>query len=290
MHAIMSVDVEEWFHIPVGLDNSLPFDQWDHATQRVQEVIPKMLDIFDQNKVKATFFFLGWIAEKHPYLVKEALSRGHGIASHGFAHKLIYNQTPDEFNEDLHRAKSVLEDLTGKTVKGYRAPGFSITPETVWAFDILVQNGFEYDSSIFPGTRFFGHYNSFHKEPVIVNYAGKEIIEFPQTLVNFGLFKLSCFGGGYFRLFPSLFIKTMSEIIIKNNRPLIFYMHPRDIDINQPKINFHLLKKFRHYVNISKTEKKLINIAQDFSFKSFEEVIADPLFFENLKHYNLNNN
>ncbi len=287
MSPIMSVDVEEWFHIPSGLDNILPFDQWDQATQRVQDVIPKMLDIFDRNKVKATFFFLGWIAEKHPLLVKETLRHGHEVAVHGYAHKLIYNQSKKEFNEDVYRAKSILENQAGKSVIGYRAPGFSITPQTEWAFDILANHGFKYDSSIFPGNRDFGHYNSFNKEPVIVKTASNDIIEFPQTLIDFGFFKLSCFGGGYFRLFPRFFIKIMSERIIKNNRPLIIYMHPRDIDINQPKIHFPLVKKIRFYINIAKTGNKLYNITRDFTFKSFDTVLSDVSFIESLEQYNI---
>jgi polysaccharide deacetylase family protein (PEP-CTERM system associated) len=283
IEAIMSVDVEEWFHIPTGLDNILPIDQWDQATQRVQEVIPQLLDLFDKNKVKSTFFFLGWIAEKHPNLVKETLRRGHEIATHGYSHRLIYNQTSKEFNEDVYRAKSIIENLTGRPVLGYRAPGFSITPETEWAFDILMEQGFRYDSSIFPGERFLGHHNNFNKEPVIVTSGGREIIEFPQTLVDFGLFRFSFFGGGYFRLFPAFFIKMMSGIIIKNKRPLIFYIHPRDIDTLQPKLHYPLLKEIRHYINISKTEEKLNSITQSLRFSSFEHVMSDPAFLEKLR-------
>ena len=279
----MSVDVEEWFHIPSGLDNILPFDQWDQATQRVQDVLPKMLDIFEQNHITATFFFLGWIAEKHPLLVKETLHRGHEVATHGYAHKMIYNQTPDEFNKDIHKAKSVLENLIGQSVIGYRAPGFSITPETEWAFDILAKHGIKYDSSIFPGKRYYGHYDKFNKEPTIVKTAGNEIIEFPQTVVDFGVFKLSCFGGGYFRLFPKYFFKKMSRIIKRNDRPLIIYIHPRDLDIDQPQLPFSFLKKIRHYINISKTEQKLYDITSCFSFKSFEKVISEVTFIEKLK-------
>jgi len=279
----MSVDVEEWFHIPIGLDNFLPFDQWDQAIQRVQYVLPKMLDLFEKNNLTATFFFLGWIAEKHPALVKDTLRRGHEIASHGYAHKLIYNQTPDEFKEDIHKAKSILENLTGQSVIGYRAPGFSITPETEWAFDILANHGIKYDSSIFPGKRFYGHYDKFNKEPTIVKTANCEIIEFPQTVVDFGVFKLSCFGGGYFRLFPKSFFLTMSGSLKKNDRPLILYIHPRDIDILQPKIQFSFLKKIRHYLNITRTEQKLYDITRYFSFKSFESVISDDAFVEKLK-------
>lgn len=284
MEAIMSVDVEEWFHILSGSDNIVPFDQWDKAVNRVQEMIPKMLDMFEQNQVTATFFFLGWIAEKHPLLVKETLRRGHEIACHGYAHKLIYNQTQHEFRDDIYKAKSTLENLTGQAVIGYRAPGFSITPDTEWAFDILGEHGFKYDSSIFPGKRYLGHYDKFSKEPIIVKTHGNELIEFPMTLVDFGYFKLSCFGGGYLRLLPESFILRMSKIIIKNNRPLIFYIHPRDIDILQPKIPLPLLKKIRHYINIPKTEQKLFDITRYFYFKSFEMILSDVAFIEKMKN------
>jgi len=284
MESIMSVDVEEWFHIPSGLDNVLPFDKWDMAEQRVQYVLPKMLDIFEENRIKATFFFLGWIAEKHPALVKETIRRGHEVATHGYAHKLIYNQTPSEFDEDIFRAKSIIENITGSSVTGYRAPGFSITPDTEWAFDILAKHGIKYDSSIYPGKRFYGHYDKFKKEPTIVKTAFNEIIEFPQSIVDFGIFKLSCFGGGYFRLFPKSFFYLMASIIEKTYRPLIFYIHPRDIDTHQPQIPFSFLKKTRHYINISKTEQKLSDITSRFNFRSFEMVISDAAFLEKLKY------
>jgi polysaccharide deacetylase family protein (PEP-CTERM system associated) len=284
MEAILSVDVEEWFHIPTGLDNILAINEWDTALQRVQYVLPRMLDLFDKNRVTATFFFLGWVAEKHPDLVKETLRRGHEIASHGYAHKLIYNQTPHEFNEDIHKANSILENLTSKKVIGYRAPGFSIMPDTEWAFDILAENGIKYDSSIFPGKRFLGHYDKFNKEPTIVVTENNEIIEFPQTVVDFGIFRLSCFGGGYFRLFPRSFFLNMAAIIKKKNRPLILYIHPRDIDVDQPIIPFSFLKRIRHYVNIPKTEQKLNEITRCFSFRSFESVISDIAFVNSLKH------
>jgi polysaccharide deacetylase family protein (PEP-CTERM system associated) len=283
MEAVMSVDVEEWFHIPEGLDNILPFDKWEQATQRVQNVLPKMLDIFERNNVKATLFFLGWIAEKHPGLVKESLSRGHEIATHGYAHKLIYNQTPSEYDADIYKAKSIIENITGKEVVGYRAPGFSITPDTVWAFDILAKHGFKYDSSIYPGKRFYGHYDNFRKEPVIVKTAGNEIIEFPQSVVDFGIFRLSCFGGGYFRLFSKSFFLLMARLIRNTDRPMILYIHPRDMDIHQPQMDFPFLKKARHYINISKTEQKLSDISSRFNFKSFGMLISETTFLEKLK-------
>lgn len=282
MLAIMSVDVEEWFHIPEGLDNILPFDRWDTAPGRIHEVLPRMLDIFEKNQVTSTFFFLGWIAEKYPLLVKETLNRGHEVATHGYAHKLIYNQSPAEFDSDIYKAKSRIESLTGKSVIGYRAPGFSITPETEWAFEILAKHGFKYDSSIFPGKRFLGHFDEFNKEPIIVKTKQGEIIEFPQTIVDFGVFKLSCFGGGYFRLFPKFVFIKMASKLAKTGRPLIVYIHPRDIDSDQPQIEFPVFKKFRHYVNISKTEQKLKDISDKFNFTSFERVISDPLFIEKL--------
>jgi polysaccharide deacetylase family protein (PEP-CTERM system associated) len=284
MNAIMSVDVEEWFHIPSGSDNILLFDQWDQAVKRVQDVLPKMLDIFEQNKITATFFFLGWIAEKYPALVKETLRRGHEIATHGYAHKLIYNQTPSEFERDIYKAKSIIENITGKCIIGYRAPGFSITPDTKWAFNILAKHGIKYDSSIYPGKRFYGHYDKFNKEPVLVQTDSDEIIEFPQSVVDFGIFKLSCFGGGYFRLFPKSFFFMMTRILERTDRPLIFYIHPRDIDTHQPQIGFPFFKKVRHYINISKAEQKLSDISHSIRFESFEMLISEASFLEKLKN------
>jgi polysaccharide deacetylase family protein (PEP-CTERM system associated) len=278
MNAVMSVDVEEWFHIPEGLDNIIPFDKWEGAVQRIQHVLPRFWDLFEKNNVTATFFFLGWVAEKYPVLVKETLRRGHGVATHGYAHKLIYNQTPDEFRHDIYKAISIIENISGRKVLGYRAPGFSITPETEWAFSILAEHGIIYDSSIFPGKRLLGHYDKFDKEPVMIKVGDKEILEFPQTVVDFGILRLSCFGGGYFRIFPLTFFLKMAGIIQKQNRPLILYIHPRDIDKQQPELSFPPLRHLRHYINISKAEQKLDNIAGKFDFKSFESFISDETF------------
>jgi polysaccharide deacetylase family protein (PEP-CTERM system associated) len=284
MPAIMSVDVEEWFHIPEGNDNILCFEQWDKATQRIQYVLPRILDIFEKNQVNATFFFLGWIAEKYPFLVEETLRRGHEIASHGYSHKLIYNQTPEQFKTDINKSKNILENITGKALKGFRAPGFSITPETKWAFDILSEIGIEHDSSIFPGKRFYGYYNEFGKEPAIIKTAISNIIEFPQSIVDFGIFRFSCFGGGYFRLFPEFVFRMMAKTIDRSGRPLIMYIHPRDMDIDQPRLKFPLLKNLRHYINISKTADKLSNITMSIKFTSFENVLSDESFTGKLRY------
>ena len=154
-------------------------------------------------------------------------------------------------------------------------------------FLVSLQRKVKKDSTIFQENREIGHNNRIKKEPLKVKTASNDIIEFPQTLIDFGFFKLSCFGGGYFRLFPRFFIKIMSERIIKNNRPLIIYMHPRDIDINQPKIHFPLVKKIRFYINIAKTGNKLYNITRDFTFKSFDTVLSDVSFIESLEQYNI---
>jgi polysaccharide deacetylase family protein (PEP-CTERM system associated) len=283
MKTIMSVDVEEWFHIPEGDDNILTFDHWDKAPERVQHVLPGILDIFEKNQVNATFFFLGWIAEKYPFLVKETLKRGHEIASHGYAHKLIYTQKPGLFKEDINKSKVILGNITGKDIIGYRAPGFSITPETEWAFDILSECGIKHDSSIFPGQRFYGHFRKFGKEPAIIRTSFDEIIEFPQSVVDFGLFRFSCFGGGYFRLTPEFVFRLMARIIDKSGRPLIIYIHPRDMDVDQPRIKFSYLKSLRHYINISKTLHKLDEITRFFNFISFEKAISDVSFISKLE-------
>jgi polysaccharide deacetylase family protein (PEP-CTERM system associated) len=287
MNAVISVDVEEWFHIPEGNDNIIPYEGWDGAVQRVQHILPVFWDVFEKNNVTATFFFLGWIAEKHPELVKETLRRGHEIATHGYAHKLIYNQTQGEFRADIYRAISVIESISGKKVLGYRAPGFSITPDTDWAFDVLADNGIKYDSSIFPGKRLLGHFDNFNKEPVVVETSLGEIVEFPQTVADLGFMRLSCFGGGYFRLFPKQFILSMAKRIRHTGRPLIFYIHPRDLDTLQPLIKFPFFRHLRHYINISSTEQKLRDISGRFEFTSFESLLTDEKFIESLKRINV---
>ena len=257
---------------------------------------------------KATFFVLGWIAERYPDLVRRIQKEGHEIACHGYAHQLVYTQSRDEFRQDIKRAKSILEDITGKEVIGYRAPSYSITDKSQWAFEVLVEEGFKYDSSVFPIHHdFYGMpeaprfpFNIFldgasnaapqHRSTSalrdsithlpynskLITQNSKFIVEFPiSTIKMFGQnFPIS--GGGYFRLFPySLIRKGLRSINEKEDRPFIFYLHPWELDFEQPKIRqVRLRSRFRHYVNLNKTEFKFRKLLKDFQFSTIRQLLT----------------
>ncbi|MFC1555702.1 XrtA system polysaccharide deacetylase [candidate division KSB1 bacterium] len=274
MNNIFSIDVEEWFHI-LEVNSSPDLMSWDNQESRIEVNFMKLLDALSGAKQKATCFFLGWIAEKYPHLVKEAISRGHEIASHGFAHQLIYTQTPDDFFEDIYKTKKLLEDITGKKVIGYRAPGFSITRNTIWAFEKLIEAGYKYDSSLFPAKRGHGYFLNIPFAPHKITLAENTIYEFPITVVDLLGTRLCYFGGGYLRLFPLSVIGYMARRISIDKRPVIYYIHPREIDVKQPRMNMGIMRKFKSYVNIGTTGKKIENILSNGEFSTFENFLDE---------------
>ena len=259
MHNIMSVDVEDWFHI-LDLVAEPAMDGWDQLESRVERNFTFLLDRFAANDVRVTCFFLGWIAERFPHLVREADRRGHEIASHGYAHQLIYSQTAQAFRDDVRRAKDILEDISGKPVRGYRAPGFSITRATPWALEELVATGHTYDSSIFPTGRGHGGLPGAPMEPhTEVTLAG-DLLEFPITVARFLGRRVCFFGGGYLRLFPYRVIDHMARSVNRDGRPVVYYVHPREIDPNHPRMPMGAVRRFKSYVNLSTTTRKLDRI------------------------------
>jgi polysaccharide deacetylase family protein (PEP-CTERM system associated) len=266
---ILTVDVEDWFHI---LDIGGPqIDQWDNLPSRVEQNFIRLLDLFSQKKASTTCFFLGWVAKRFPHLVKEAVSRGHEVASHGYMHRLTNELTREQFYEDVLRARLVLEEITGTPVSGYRAPGFS-TAE--WFFDTLAEAGYRYDSSIFPAPHGHGgRPNSPREFHTIPCRNGQTLFEFPITVADV-LGKPVCVsGGGYMRLFPYWFIRLKSREVVKQGRPVIFYIHPREIDPDQPRMPMSAYRRFKSYVNISSTEAKLARILDDFRVSTFQQYL-----------------
>ncbi len=259
MKNVITIDVEDWFHI-LELDTTPKLEEWSALESRVEKNFLHLLDILDEAEVKATCFFLGWIAEHHPHLVKEAQRRGHEVACHGYAHQLIYTQTEAEFKEDIRRAKQTLEDLCGEAVIGFRAPGFSITTQTPWALPGLAEAGYRYDSSLFPVKRAHGYFLEAKLYPYRIE--GLELYEFPITVANFLSRRICFFGGGYLRLFPYFLIEQMAQQVTRENRPVIYYIHPREIDIHQPRLKMNLSRQFRSYVNLQTTEPKLRKIVR----------------------------
>ena len=270
MTNIFSIDVEEWFHSNFLSDL---YDMNKPYEVRVLGSTYKLLEHFSTHNAKGTFFCLSCIAEKHPALVKDIQKEGHEIASHGANHALVYSQTKEGFREDVYKSKCVLEDCIQKPIKGYRAPSWSITKESLWALDILQELGFIYDSSIFPIKSFlYGIKDAerFMGKPFIDN-TQYNIYEVPPSTFKF-LGKTMGFSGGfYFRAFPLFWIKRKTRNINKKeNKPAVFYLHPREIDVHQPKLELSKKEHFIQYLNIRGCEKKLINVLRNNAFTSIE--------------------
>jgi polysaccharide deacetylase family protein (PEP-CTERM system associated) len=270
----MSVDVEDYFHV-AALSEAISRDDWDSMNTRVDTNTRRLLDLFDRSRTSATFFVLGWVAERHPALVREIRARGHEIACHGFSHKLVYKQSPAEFREETRRSKAILEDLAGQPVEGYRAASYSITPQSLWALDILCEEGFIYDSSIFPvrhdlygipGAQRFPH--------MLRTPAGAEIAEFPPTTTRLFGQNLPAAGGGYFRLYPYALSRwLMRRVNEAEKQPTVFYLHPWEVDPDQPQIDVGWRSRFRHYNNLEKCEARLGRLLEDFRFNTVRQVL-----------------
>ena len=251
----MSIDVEDYFHVSV-FDGLVPRSQWDSMESRVKANTLRLLEIFDEFKVRSTFFVLGWVGRRHPDLVSTIARAGHEVASHGYAHRLIYDQTPAAFREDVRRAKGLLEEAAGRVVCGYRAPSYSITPRSLWALDILAEEGYTYDSSIFPIRHDRYGIPVSGRRPYRIVRGTRSLIEVPGSTTKIGPVNLPVAGGGYFRLLPYWWTRWgISRVNRLEHRPAVFYLHPWEIDPGQPRLPAGRLGRFRHYRNIEHSEK-----------------------------------
>lgn len=273
----LSFDIEDWFQVE-NLRSAISRDSWDTQPLRVAQSTRTILEILRERKVRATFFFLGWVAERCPDLVREAQRDGHEIASHGYGHDLVYHMTPERYREDARRAKGILEDLTGQAVVGYRAPSFTIVEETKWALDVLREEGFLYDSSVFPLT---WHDRYGFKECDTRTFVWPNgLYEVPLAVARLGSLSLPAGGGGYFRLFPYAYFK---QLLGRNNRagePFTFYLHPWEFDPEQPRVDVKLSHRFRHYVNLQRTAPRLRRILGDFRFEPIRDHVDRALVME----------
>lgn len=270
-----TVDVEDYFHV-AALSKSIDRSDWDDLPPRVEANTRRLLDLFDRHRVRATFFVLGWVAERFPGLVREIDGRGHEIACHGMSHALVYEQSREQFAEETRRAKHVLEDLTGAGVSGYRAASYSITRQSLWALDVIVEAGFEYDSSVVPVRHdLYGIPGAPASPHRLETENGAALVEFPPTTVRL-LGQNLPVGGGYFRLYPyALTKRLLNRARGENGEPFIFYVHPWEIDPDQPRVSAGLLSSFRHYVNLSKCEARLGRLLGDFRFGTVRDVLRD---------------
>jgi polysaccharide deacetylase family protein (PEP-CTERM system associated) len=271
----LTVDVEDYFQVSAFRDQVSP-DDWPQFESRVVANTHRVLDVFADAGVTATFFVLGWIAEHHPQLVREIAARGHEIACHGYSHQLIYGQSPQVFGEETRRAKALLENQAQEAVNGYRAASFSITDESRWALDVLADNGFEYDSSMYPVRHdLYGTAVQAAGPHRIVAPGGKTLIEFPMTTRSFMGMTVPVSGGGYFRLYPYRLSRYLLNKVNGDAEPFVFYMHPWEIDPDQPRIRSSLKSRMRHYTNLDRFELKLRALLRDFEFTSMANIVAD---------------
>ena len=267
---ILTFDVEDWFHILDNLETKHLSD-WSKYESRIHNNMETIFNILIDKNIKATFFCVGWIAEKYPEIIKKIVDSGYEIASHTHYHQLVYEQSPIEFENDLIRSIDTLESVSGQKIKYFRAPGFSITEDTPWALDILIKNGIEIDCSLFPVKRSHGGYkNLTNSEPFWIQCNGSMIKEMPINLHSFFGQKMIFSGGGYFRFFPYLMIKNFTN---KSNY-VMSYFHPRDFDPMQPMVpGLSMTRKFKSYVGIKGAKSKLEQWLTDFEFIDIDTAV-----------------
>ncbi len=270
-----TVDVEDYYHVS-AFSQKISHAEWDHFPSRVVDNTHRLLKILERHSVQGTFFVLGWVARKFPKLVREIQQGGHEIGCHSFWHRLIYDMHPDEFRMDLRESRDELEQIVGTPVLAHRAPSFSITSRSLWALEILVQEGFQIDSSIFPVRHDrYGLKNAERFAHRIETPDGM-LWEFPPAIYQLWKWNLPVSGGGYFRLYPAGFsaycLRQSNQV---HRHPFVFYIHPWELDPEQPRIPSRMSTRFRHYVNLSRTEHKLEMLLQQFSFGKLSDALRD---------------
>ena len=272
---IMTVDVEDYFMVE-AFANSVSRESWNTWPSRVIASTQRILDLFDKYDVKGTFFFVGWVARKFPHLVCEVSARGHEVACHSFWHRTVYSMTPEEFSEDTRIARSAIEDAAGVKVNGYRAPSWSITDACLWALEILAEQGFTYDSSVFPihhdlygvaGAKRFPH--------VIPCKNGLTLHEYPPATVRILGQNFPGAGGGYLRILPMAYTRWIFRKFEREyGERVVVYIHPWELDSEQPRIKDKVRSRLRHYTNLEVMESRLESLLADVKFQSFKEFLA----------------
>jgi polysaccharide deacetylase family protein (PEP-CTERM system associated) len=268
----MTVDVEDYFQVAAFADK-VKRHEWDSYTCRVERNVDRILGIFADNDVKATFFTLGWVAERYPGVVRQIVDGGHELASHGYEHVKIHTQSPADFRQDIRKTKAILEDIGGQQVRGYRAASFSIDARCLWAFDILAEEGHAYSSSVYPIKH--DHYGMPEASRFTFRPSDRhDLVEVPITTLNLFNRNLPSGGGGYFRLLPYAVSRwALRRISQQDKRPAIFYFHPWEVDPDQPRFeDAPFRSRFRHYVNLSLMEKRLRSLVKDFRWDRMDNV------------------
>jgi polysaccharide deacetylase family protein (PEP-CTERM system associated) len=272
MHAF-TIDVEDYFHVSAFADRVSP-SEWDRHEQRVEIGTHRILSLLDRFQVRATFFVLGWVAERNPELVRRIHAAGHEIASHSYWHRLVYDLTPEEFRDDFRRSRQVLEEIIGESIGGYRAPSFSIIKKSLWALDILAQEGIRFDSSIYPIRHDRYGIPDAHVGPHLLSLGNvsESLWEFPGTVSFVGGLRVPVGGGGYFRFYP---YRMSAYLLRRAHAPFMFYIHPWELDPDQPSLPGPWLRRIRHRRNLAATEGRLERLLSDFQFGAVSDVLRE---------------
>ncbi len=270
----LTFDIEDYYQVEAFKDY-IRYEEWSQYESRVVENTRKITKILDERHVKATFFILGWVAERFPDMVKSLTDNGHEIATHGYAHQMVYQQLPEVFEDDLTKSIALLEKISEEKVIGYRAPTYSIIEESFWAFDILIKHNLLYDSSIFPINHDrYGVPDSERFPHQIQGKNGRTILEFPLSTLRFWKWNFPIAGGGYLRLFPYRILKLGIQWLNRQQQPGIIYLHPWELDPEQPRIpNIPYTTRLRHYINLHSTATKLHRLIRDFEFAPIRDVL-----------------
>jgi polysaccharide deacetylase family protein (PEP-CTERM system associated) len=269
-----TVDVEDYFHV-AALSSAISRDSWNARELRVEANVERLLERLAERSIHGTFFVLGWLAERRPALVRRIFEAGHEVACHGYSHQLVYTQAPRVFREETVRAKTVLEDTLGHAVLGYRAASFSVTRASLWALDVLIDLGFSYDSSVFPIHHdLYGLPGATPEPHRIAAPSGRTIAEFPMSAASFLGVHVPVSGGGYFRILPYWLTRAgLRQINRRRARPFAFYLHPWELDPEQPRIKVGAFSRFRHYTNLGRCEARLRQVLADFEFATMCEAL-----------------
>lgn len=269
----LTVDVEEYFQV-AAFERTIARSAWNTLESRVEYSTGRVLDLFASHGAKATFFVLGWIAERHPALVRRIVAEGHELASHGYDHTRVHNFSPEEFRADVVKTKGILEDISGIELRGYRAPSYSINARNLWALDVLGETGHRYSSSIYPIRHDLYGMPEAPRFPFRVR--PDSILEIPVTTVRIGERNLPCGGGGYFRLLPyGVFRRMLERVNDRDGKSGLFYFHPWEVDAGQPRIDGAPLKsRFRHYLNLGTMHTRLERLLEDFQWGRMDDVFG----------------
>ena len=274
-----SVDVEDWYQVS-DFEAQVQFDEWDRYESRVVANTRRVLSLLDEFGVKGTFFILTWNAERHPELVEDIASRGHEVATHGYAHRLVYEQGRDLYRRDLERSQEILERITGRRARGYRAPSFSVTAKSMWALDVMLECGIEYDSSIFPvQDSLYGVPGALRFPFVIHSLGERQLVEFPMTTTRLGQRNLPLGGGAYLRVLPYSYMRWGMRRVNREGQSAIVYLHPWEIDPGHPRLRSRGKRGVSsHYINLHAMEDKLRRLLSDFRFAPVSEVLEQRGF------------